>query len=113
DPELADLAAEASGPHVRPELAARLKSIARSTLAPRLAEVVERTQPFFQAIYDVETPRIAAGRVVLLGDAAYVARPHVGLGVTKAALDAASLARSLQSNKEIDAALMRYAALRG
>src|SRR4051812_11187339 len=68
DAELADLAADATGPQVRPELAARLKSIARATLAPQLAEVVERTQPFFQAIYDVETPRIAAGRVVLLGD---------------------------------------------
>jgi 2-polyprenyl-6-methoxyphenol hydroxylase and related FAD-dependent oxidoreductases len=32
------------------------------------------------------------GRVALLGDAAFVARPHVGAGVTKAALDAASLA---------------------
>ena len=113
DAELADLAMDATGPHVRPELAARLKAIARSTLAPRLAEVVERTQPFFQAIYDVETPRVAAGRVVLLGDAAYVARPHVGMGVTKAALDAASLARSLQGSKDIDAALARYARLRG
>ena len=27
------------------------------------------------------------GRVVLLGDAAFVARPHTGMGVTKAALD--------------------------
>ncbi|HET7361937.1 MAG TPA: FAD-dependent monooxygenase [Burkholderiales bacterium] len=113
DPELADLAVDASGPHVRPELAARLKSNARSTLAPPLAEVVEHTQPFFQAIYDVETPHIAAGRVVLLGDAAYVARPHVGMGVTKAALDAASLVRSLASSQDVDAALARYARLRG
>ena len=113
DAELTDLASDATGPHVRPGLAARLKAIARSALAPQLAEVVERSQPFFQAIYDVETPRIAAGRVVLLGDAAYVARPHVGMGVTKAALDAASLCRSLESTKDIDAALARYVRLRG
>ena len=31
------------------------------------------------------------GRVVLVGDAAFVARPHVGTGVTKAALDAQAL----------------------
>ncbi|HYY62509.1 MAG TPA: FAD-dependent monooxygenase, partial [Burkholderiales bacterium] len=74
---------------------------------------VERSQPFYQAIYDVETPRIAAGHVVLLGDAAYVARPHVGMGVTKAALDAASLARSLAGSRDVDAALARYARLRG
>jgi len=113
DAELTDLASDATGPHVRPGLAARLKAIARSALAPQLAEVVERSQPFFQAIYDVETPRIAAGRVVLLGDAAYVARPHVGMGVTKAALDAASLCRSLQGTDDIDAALVRYVRLRG
>jgi 2-polyprenyl-6-methoxyphenol hydroxylase-like FAD-dependent oxidoreductase len=113
DAELADLATDATGPHVRPELAARIKSIAKATLAPRLAEVLERSQPFFQAIYDIETPRIAAGRVVLLGDAAFVARPHVGMGVTKAALDAASLARSLASSRDVDAALDRYARLRG
>jgi 2-polyprenyl-6-methoxyphenol hydroxylase-like FAD-dependent oxidoreductase len=113
DAELADLATDATGPHVRLELAARLKSIARSTLAPQLAEVVERSQPFFQAIYDVETPRIAAGRVVLVGDAAYVARPHLGIGVTKAALDAASLARSLAGSRDIDAGLARYARVRG
>lgn len=113
DAELADLAADATGPHVRPELAAHIKSIARSTLAPQLAEVVECSQPFYQAIYDVETPRIAAGRVVLVGDAAYVARPHVGIGVTKAALDAASLARSVATCGDVDAALARYARLRG
>ena len=113
DAELADLAADATGPHVRPELAARLKSIARSTLAPQLAELVELSQPFFQAIYDVETPRMVAGRVVLVGDAAYVARPHVGMGVTKAALDAASLAKSLANGRDVDAALARYARLRG
>lgn len=113
DAELADLATDATGPHVRTELATRLKAIARSTLAPQLAEVVERSQPFYQAIYDVETPRIAAGRVVLVGDAAYVARPHVGLGVTKAALDAASLAKSLATSRDVDVALARYARLRG
>ena len=113
DAELADLATDATGPHVRPELAERIKSIARSILAPKLAELLAHAQPFFQAIYDVETPRIAAGRVVLLGDAAFVARPHVGMGVTKAALDAASLAKSLAGSRDVDAALQRYARLRG
>ena len=35
------------------------------------------------------------GRVALVGDAAFVARPHVGTGVTKAALDAQALADAL------------------
>jgi 2-polyprenyl-6-methoxyphenol hydroxylase-like FAD-dependent oxidoreductase len=33
--------------------------------------------------------------VILIGDAAVVARPHAGMGVTKAALDAQSLAAAL------------------
>jgi 2-polyprenyl-6-methoxyphenol hydroxylase-like FAD-dependent oxidoreductase len=111
--ELANLGTGARGPHVRPELAKELKDIARATLAPLLAELVERSEPFYQAIYDLETPRIAAARVALLGDAAFVARPHVGMGVTKAALDAACLARSLELESGVEAALRRYARLRG
>lgn len=122
DTELRDLCTDANGRHhgpgippplVRADVAARLKEAARTLLAPRLAAVVEHTQPFFQAIYDVETPRISAGRVALLGDAAFVARPHVGMGVTKAALDAACLVRSLEIHGEVEQALRRYAGLRG
>jgi 2-polyprenyl-6-methoxyphenol hydroxylase-like FAD-dependent oxidoreductase len=36
------------------------------------------------------------GRVVLLGDAAFVARPHTGAGAGKAAANAVALARALQ-----------------
>jgi 2-polyprenyl-6-methoxyphenol hydroxylase-like FAD-dependent oxidoreductase len=122
DVELRDLCTDANGRHhgpaippplVRADVVARLKETARARLAPRLAEVVAHTHPFFQAIYDVETPRIAAGRVALLGDAAFVARPHIGMGVTKAALDAACLARSLEIHREVEQALRRYAGLRG
>ena len=61
-----------------------------------------------QAITDLESPRLVLGRIVLLGDAAFVARPHVAAGVSKAALDAAALADALEAESDIDAALMRY-----
>jgi 2-polyprenyl-6-methoxyphenol hydroxylase-like FAD-dependent oxidoreductase len=97
-------------PLIRPEITARIKSEARELLAPQIAAVVERTdQLFFQAIFDLETPRMALGRVALLGDAAFVARPHVGAGVTKAALDAECLAREIKAaDGDLDAALLRY-----
>lgn len=97
-------------PLIRPEVTARIKAEARKLLAPQIAAVVERTdQLFFQAIFDLETPRMALGRVVLVGDAAFVARPHVGAGVTKAALDAECLARELKAvDGDLDAALARY-----
>jgi 2-polyprenyl-6-methoxyphenol hydroxylase-like FAD-dependent oxidoreductase len=116
---LPDLCTDASGrchglsippPLIRPEITARIKADARALLAPQIADVVERTgQIFFQAIFDLETPRMALGRVALLGDAAFVARPHVGAGVTKAALDAECLAREIRSaGGDLDAALAGY-----
>src|SRR3954470_21153118 len=120
--ELADLCTDASGhchgnaiapPLIRAEIAARLKRDAHDLLAPQLATIIERSQPFFQAIFDLESPRVTHGRVVLLGDCAFVARPHVGMGVTKASLDARCLARSLELvPHDLDAALERYDGMR-
>lgn len=94
---------------IRPEVIAAMKSEARALLAPQIAGIVGRTaQPFFQAIYDLESPQIALGRAVLLGDAAFVARPHVGMGVTKAALDAQCLADALRGSGNVHAALVHY-----
>src|SRR3984957_14996918 len=50
---------------------------------------------------------MAVGRVALLGDAAFLARPHVAAGVTKAAEDALALATALQSNGGVESALQR------
>ena len=74
----------------------QLHADADALLAPCCAEVVRLSrEPFIQAIYDLESPRLVFGRVILLGDAAFVARPHAGMGVTKAALDALTLAAAL------------------
>jgi 2-polyprenyl-6-methoxyphenol hydroxylase-like FAD-dependent oxidoreductase len=119
---LDDLCTDASGRHhgnamppplIRPDVIAAVKQDARALLAPPIAELVERSQPFFQAIFDVEAPRLAVGRALLLGDAAFVARPHVGMGVTKAALDALCLSRSLKISTSLETAMQRYDRLRG
>jgi 2-polyprenyl-6-methoxyphenol hydroxylase-like FAD-dependent oxidoreductase len=97
-------------PLIRPEVVASLRGAAHALLAPQIAELVERTaQPFFQPIFDLESEKLVFGRAALLGDAAFVARPHVGMGVTKAALDARCLAESLSDMKgNLDTALARY-----
>jgi len=97
-------------PLIRPEVIARFQADAQALLAPQIAGIVARiAQPFFQAIFDLQSSQLAWGRVALLGDAAFVARPHVGMGVTKAALDAECLARAIQeSGSDLDAALARY-----
>jgi 2-polyprenyl-6-methoxyphenol hydroxylase-like FAD-dependent oxidoreductase len=77
---------------IRQELIDDLRRDATQLLAPQFAEVVTRTeQPFIQAIFDLETPAMALGRIALLGDAAFVARPHVAMGTTKAAGDSMAL----------------------
>jgi 2-polyprenyl-6-methoxyphenol hydroxylase-like FAD-dependent oxidoreductase len=96
-------------PLIRAELIEALRADARRLLAPQISELVERAQPFFQPIFDLESEKLAFGRVALLGDAAFVARPHAGMGVTKAALDAHCLAEALvAASGDVDAALERY-----
>jgi 2-polyprenyl-6-methoxyphenol hydroxylase-like FAD-dependent oxidoreductase len=96
-------------PLVRAEIIAELRAAARALLPPQLEEVIRLTaRPFLQPIYDVETTRMAVGRVALVGDAAFLARPHVAAGVTKAAADAMALATALQSSEAVDLALARF-----
>ncbi len=73
-----------------------LRRSARETLPWQLAEAVEAsTAPFVQAVFDVVVPRMAFGCVALVGDAAFVVRPHVAAGTAKAAEDAWTLGAAL------------------
>ena len=86
-------------PLLRPEVIDAMRQSARDQLSPQFAEVVAKTrQPFFQAIFDLESTVMHHGRVALLGDAAFVARPHCGMGVSKAAGDALALSGLLQNH---------------
>jgi 2-polyprenyl-6-methoxyphenol hydroxylase-like FAD-dependent oxidoreductase len=116
DRALVDLCTDATGrchgtsippPLIRPEVTDKIKATARALVAPQVAEIFGRAQPFFQPIFDLESPQTVFGRVALLGDAAFVARPHVGAGVTKAALDAAALADAMRGD-DLAAGLIRY-----
>ena len=72
-----------------------------------LAELVAATpDPFLQTIVDVVVPRTVFGRVCLLGDAAFVVRPHTAGAAAKAARDAMVLARELvHAGHDADAGL--------
>ncbi|MEM6354134.1 MAG: FAD-dependent monooxygenase [Pseudomonadota bacterium] len=84
---------------VRPEVVATMRADAERLLPPVFREVVAAAaQPFLQPIFDLAAERLVFGRAVLIGDAAFVARPHVGMGVTKAAADAISLADALDAD---------------
>ena len=96
-------------PLVRDNVMKRFTETAHQILPSNFAEILEKSEmPFFTPIYDHHSPLMGKGNVGLVGDAACVARPHVGMGVTKAACDALSLARSLDSYSNISDALHAY-----
>lgn len=96
-------------PLIRRSLVAAMKADAAERLPAAAAAIVERVpQPLLQAITDMESARMADGRVAVMGDAAFVARPHSIGGVSKAALDAQCLADSLAGSDDIAMALARY-----
>ncbi len=80
-------------PLVRDAVLAEMQTTARRILPDDFVALLDQSErPFFTPIYDHHSPVMHDGRVVLVGDAACVARPHVGMGVTKAAEDALALA---------------------
>jgi 2-polyprenyl-6-methoxyphenol hydroxylase-like FAD-dependent oxidoreductase len=116
--DLKELFTDASGknhgitippPLIRKEFIAEMKSHAIEVLPAAIAALVQKTpQPLLQAISDMTSPRMTFGRVALLGDAAFVVRPHVAGGAGKAAMDAQALADALLSEGSIEKALARY-----
>ena len=100
-------------PLIAKAVISEMRSHAEEVLAPQFRALVRLTeQPFLQPIYDLETPRMALGRVALLGDAAFVARPHVGAGISKAADDAIALVSALDAQDDVEAALNTFEARR-
>src|SRR5438045_3809331 len=100
-------------PLIRPDVIADMRAAAERLLAPQFREIVRlAAQPFIQPIYDVAAPAMAFGRVAILGDAAFVARPHVAVGVAKAAEDAIALADAVEHGGDIEGGLQRFEAAR-
>ena len=90
-----------------------MKEEAQRVFPPVFAEVIGRMPGMFvQAIYDLDSERMGQGRIALIGDAAFVARPHCGAGVSKAADDAASLATALSTHPRIEDAIDAFSAER-
>ncbi len=100
-------------PLIRREAIAEMRADAERLLAPQFRAIVRLIdEPILQPIYDLESPRMACGRVAVVGDAAFVARPHVAAGVSKAADDAAALVEALQAESDVGQALSRFEAAR-
>src|SRR5207247_5838214 len=99
-------------PLIRRQAIADMRAEGERLVAPQFRAVLRlMEEPILQPIYDLETPRMAFGRVAIVGDAAFVARPHVAAGVAKAADDAAVMAAALDAD-DVEPALRRFEAQR-
>lgn len=79
-------------------------------LPPPFRDIVQATaHPFAQAIRDLTVDSMVKGRVILLGDAAFIPRPHTAASTSKAAANALALADALAvSPDNVDAALQEW-----
>src|SRR5260370_12601602 len=97
-------------PLIRSEHTNAMRAAAERLLAPQFRAILRLIEePIFQPIYDLESPRLAFGRVAIIGDAAFGAAPHVAAGVSKAAHGAAALAAALDPDQG-EAAPLRFEA---
>lgn len=95
---------------VADEVVAEMRQFAGENLSPAIAEVVTGIEePFIQAVFDIDVPRMVFGRVCLLGDAAFAVRPHAAAGTAKAAEDGWVLAEELAAAcGDLPSALARW-----
>lgn len=117
--DLDDLLLDAGGNHrevsvppgaLRPAHVAEARAVAAARLPVPVAEAVQAVAaPFVQVVLDLEVPQMVFGRACLLGDAAFVVRPHAAAGTAKAADDAWALCSALADHgDDVSAALAAW-----
>jgi 2,6-dihydroxypyridine 3-monooxygenase len=78
-------------------------------LDPLIELLTNAEKPFLTVIADADTPRMALGRICLLGDAAVTGRPHAAAGAAKAMSNAWALADALTASAgDVEAALRQW-----
>lgn len=94
----------------RDDIVAALPARAFDELHPMFARLIAATpDPFLQTIIDLGVPKTVFDRTLLIGDAAFVVRPHTAGGAVKAARDAQGIADMLSAvRSNIDAGLHEF-----
>jgi 2-polyprenyl-6-methoxyphenol hydroxylase-like FAD-dependent oxidoreductase len=86
---------------VREEWIQKLHANARGLLPYQYQYIVQQTQkPFVQPILDLSVHKMAFDRVALIGDAAFVPRPHTAASTSKAIGNAFALAQALDESPD-------------
>ena len=86
---------------IKDEFILSLKDETKQKLPNSGIELLEKTeQILIQPIYDLRSERMVKDNLITIGDCAFTARPHAGMGVTKAALDCFDLVKNLSEISE-------------
>lgn len=94
---------------IAPSVEQAMRSYANQVLVPPFQKLVAATkEPFVQAILDLGVPRMAFDQVALVGDAAFIPRPHTAASTSKAAANAIALADALLAHQDVAAALSAW-----
>jgi 2-polyprenyl-6-methoxyphenol hydroxylase-like FAD-dependent oxidoreductase len=81
------------------EIEREMRSYADRVLVSPFQKLIAATkEPFVQAILDLGVPNMVFDRVALVGDAAFIPRPHTAASVSKAATNAIALVDALVEN---------------
>ena len=89
---------------MRPEVWERQKEYARRIMTPCFLELVEKTTlPFVSTIRDCASPQASflAGKVLLVGEALTLLRPHTGMSVTHAVQNCRTLKKVMEGHLTI------------
>jgi 2-polyprenyl-6-methoxyphenol hydroxylase-like FAD-dependent oxidoreductase len=82
------------------------RTMAAKRANPEFRALIENTDDIFvQVIQDLQVPRMVFDRVVLIGDAAFIPRPHTAGSTAQAATNAITLASTLRGQRDMTASL--------
>jgi hypothetical protein len=90
---------------VRPEIWGRVREDARTLISPALVELLDKTDmPFVSAIRDLDPSKgfLCDGKLLLVGDAFALCRPHMGAAVNRAALQIQHLETVFQGESSLE-----------
>ncbi|MEO0397591.1 MAG: FAD binding domain-containing protein [Cyanobacteria bacterium P01_A01_bin.137] len=95
-----------------PAIETEMRTYANQVLVEPFQKLVEATkEPFVQSILDLGVPQMVFDRIALVGDAAFIPRPHTAASTAKAAANAIALADAFVThNHDIPKALKAWEA---
>lgn len=94
---------------IAPAVEQEMRSYADRVLVSPFQKLVAATkEPFVQAILDLGVPQMAFNRIALVGDAAFIPRPHTAASTSKAAANAIALVDALTDHQDVPPAIASW-----